>query len=700
MAERADRLLGAVLDGRYRVDAVLARGGMSTVYQGVDTRLERPVAIKVMAPGFAADPVFLHRFEREARAAARLHHPGVVGVYDQGIDRSPTGDAVFLVMELVPGGTLRDLLRHGALPPDLALSIAEPVLSALAAAHREGLVHRDVKPENVLIGPGGVVKVADFGLVRAVAEASTTTGNVILGTVAYLSPEQVATGAADARSDVYAAGVLLYELLTGRPPYTGDTALSVAYRHVNDDVPPPSAVMPGLPAPLDDLVVAATRRDPAARPEDASAFLLVLQRVRAQLGLRRVVVPVPAQPVDASETPRRTRAMPRPGPPAELPVDDPPPWRPAPPPVSSEAYRRQRVRSRRAFLGWLTLVLLLATAVGTAAWWLGAGRWTSVPSVVGLDRAAAEAILTDVDLGFELLQDHSDTVAPGLVIVTDPVAGDRAIRGTDVGVVLSLGSPVVPDLPSGTSPEDAAEIVSEADLLPVTDPAATEFSDVVPEGTVIGLTPASGTVLTVGAPVTLVVSRGPAPTTVPDVRGLPEADAAQLLDDAGLTVGRVERRFDRDVPGGRAIGTEPEAGDETLRGTEVTLVVSTSLVVPDLVGRSRDEALTTLREAGFNPRERGDGAGQPGARVAAVDPRPGSLVDPRSGRVTVELTSDVVVPDVTGLTADEASRALSGAGLEPDVQQFFGDGSSRVIAQFPRAGAEVRPGTRVRLVTP
>ncbi|MGH3977197.1 MAG: protein kinase domain-containing protein, partial [Pseudonocardiaceae bacterium] len=204
---------------------------MSTVYRGTDTRLERPVAIKVMTPQFAADPLFLQRFEREARAAARLHHSGVVAVHDQGVDSSPTGNHVFLVMELVEGGTLRDVLReHGTLPVPLAITVAEIVLSALAAAHREGLVHRDIKPENVLIGPGGVVKVADFGLVRAAAEASST-GEVILGTVAYLSPEQVATGAADARSDVYAVGVLLFEMLTGAPPYTGETALSVAYRH-------------------------------------------------------------------------------------------------------------------------------------------------------------------------------------------------------------------------------------------------------------------------------------------------------------------------------------------------------------------------------------------------------------------------------------------------------------------------------------
>jgi serine/threonine-protein kinase len=637
VTQRIDGLVGVLLDGRYRVGAVLARGGMSTVYRGVDLRLDRPVAIKVMASGFAGDPAFLQRFEREARAAARLHHPGVVGVFDQGIDRSPTGDRVFLVMELVSGGTLRDLLaEHGALPVPLALSVAEPVLSALAAAHRAGLVHRDVKPENVLIGPGGVVKVADFGLVRAIAEAGTTTGDVILGTVAYLSPEQVATGTADPRSDVYSAGVLLYELLTGRPPYTGDTALSVAYRHVNDDVPPPSSVLPDLPARLDELVVRATRRDPAVRPEDASAFLLALRRVRGELDIPRVSVPVPAtSPAAASMAagevgPRGTRAITRFDLPAAAPTRAPVPRR------NEDDYRRQRSRSRRAFRAWLAVVLLLAGAVGIAAWWLGAGRWTSVPSVTGLDRAAAEALLTEADLDAEIVEDHSDSVPLARVIGTDPATGERAIRGTDVGLVVSLGPPVVPDVPAGSSVEDAERIVTDADLRPVTDPAAAEFSDTVAEGDVAGLRPAPGTVLTVGAPVTLVVSKGLAPTTVPDVRTLTEADATAALAEAGLSVSRVERRFDGDVPGGRAIGTKPPAGEDLLRGTEVTLLVSTALVVPD----------------------------------------------------------------VTGRTVAEARQILSDTGLRARVQQFFGDESSRVIFQSPGAGSVAEPDSAVRLITP
>src|SRR6478672_3202803 len=237
---------GTMLDGRYRVGAVIARGGMSTVYRGVDTRLDRPVAIKVMSPQYVADSTFLSRFEREARLAASLGHPGVVAVYDKGQD----GDLVFLVMELVDGGTLRDLIRErGPLPVPVVFAILDPLLDALGAAHANGLVHRDVKPENVLISARSTVKIADFGLVRAVGSQTVATGDVILGTVAYLSPEQVATGVSDARSDVYAAGIVAFEMLTGRPPFEGDNAMSVAYQHVHSDVPAPSTRASGRGTP-------------------------------------------------------------------------------------------------------------------------------------------------------------------------------------------------------------------------------------------------------------------------------------------------------------------------------------------------------------------------------------------------------------------------------------------------------------------
>ena len=308
-------LIGTVLDGRYRVGAMIARGGMSTVYRGMDLRLDRPVAIKVMKPSFAADPSFLTRFEREARTAAALAHRGVVAMYDQGRD----GDIVFLVMELVDGGTLRDLIRqNGALSVAVTTSILEPLLSALGAAHTAGLVHRDVKPENVLISSKGEVKVADFGLVRAVSSQTMATGDVILGTVAYLSPEQVSTGASDARSDVYSAGIVAFEMLTGHTPYLGDNPMSVAYQHVHSDVPPVTDQAPGVPLELDDLILAATRRDPFARPRDATAFLSALVSMRARLGLARAVVPVPRStapspsPTLAARPPRQSVAGDRP----------------------------------------------------------------------------------------------------------------------------------------------------------------------------------------------------------------------------------------------------------------------------------------------------------------------------------------------------------------------------------------------------
>lgn len=653
-SEQDGNLVGALLEGRYRVGPVLARGGMSTVYRGTDTRLERPVAIKVMAPRFAADPVFLQRFEREARAAARLHHPGVVGVHDQGIDSSPAGDHVFLVMELVDGGTLRDLLRQrGRLPVPLAVSVTEMVLSALAAAHDAGLVHRDIKPENVLIGPGGVVKVADFGLVRAVAEASNSTGDVILGTVAYLSPEQVATGAADARSDVYATGVLLFEMLTGTPPYTGDTALSVAYRHVNDDMPAPSTAGAAVPAPLDELIVQATRRNPTARPPHAAAFLRALQALRSDLGIDRVRVPVPTAAAGSAGTPelgpRGTRALTRTGAAAGGPD-----LRPAgasrgaaalgPAPVArgpyQDPYLRERVRNRRAFIAWMVIVLMLASAVGVGAWWLGSGRWTVVPNLTGLSREAVPAALSSVDLKANLVDDHNDTVPGELVIGSDPAPGQRATRGSDITVVISLGHPVVPDLTTGGTVEEAEQAIEQADLNPRTDPNAERFDDTVPTGEVIGLLPASGTMLTVGAPVTVVISKGPAPTTVPDVRGMRQADAIAALGRAGLTM-QVRRQLDDQIAGGHAIGTDPRAGTGTDRGTRVVLLISTAPVVPDVAGLPVDRARQILADAGLNSTVSGSLGGLP----------------------------------------------------------FLGGFSNQVISQSPRAGQPVRPGSTVALTT-
>ena len=318
----ADPLVGRLLEGRYRILDRIARGGMSVVYAAVDERLDRRVAVKVMSSSLSADPKFSDRFAREARAAARLTHVNTVAVYDQGVDNS-AGHHVFLVMELVPGRTLRDLMRERqtsrrGFSPAEAVSIMEPVLSALSAAHRAGIVHRDIKPENILLSDDGLVKVADFGLARAVdADAASTRTGLMMGTVAYCAPETIVHGRSDERSDVYSAGIMLFELLTGQPPFRGDSAMNVAYQHVHNRVPAPSSRVKGIPTPIDEIVVAATDSDPTGRPGDASAFLAELADARAELALPVVPVPprerTPAPPRGNGAPPRHPVAGPRSG---------------------------------------------------------------------------------------------------------------------------------------------------------------------------------------------------------------------------------------------------------------------------------------------------------------------------------------------------------------------------------------------------
>ncbi len=393
-----------MLDGRYLVQSRIASGGTSTVYRGLDTRLDRPVAVKVMDSRYAGDDQFLTRFQREARAVARLKDPGLVAVYDQGLDaRHP-----FLVMELIEGGTLRELLaERGPMPPYAAAAVLRPVLGGLAAAHRAGLVHRDVKPENVLISDDGDVKIADFGLVRAVAAAGITSTSVILGTAAYLSPEQVRHGDASPRGDVYSTGILTYELLTGRTPFTGDSPLSIAYQRLDTDVPPPSAQIDGVPPQFDEFVERATARDPADRYADAIEMGAELDAITEELGLPDFRVPAPrnsaqhrSAALQRGGTSQHPFAPARPEPPAAAPVRQPtrqltrgpgdwsePDQRPhsddepdeydyqpvtgefAGIPISEFAFARQH--GRRMVLIWVAVVLALTGLVATAAWTIG-----------------------------------------------------------------------------------------------------------------------------------------------------------------------------------------------------------------------------------------------------------------------------------------------------------------------------------------
>ncbi|MFE5794640.1 Stk1 family PASTA domain-containing Ser/Thr kinase [Streptomyces sp. NPDC056503] len=594
-----DPLVGRLLDGRYRVDARIAVGGMATVYRAVDTRLDRVLALKVMHPALAADAVFVERFIREAKSVARLAHPNVVAVFDQGAE----GAYVYLAMEYVSGCTLRDVLRErGALQPRAALDILEPVLAALGAAHRAGFVHRDMKPENVLIGDDGRVKVADFGLVRSVGSATATTG-AVLGTVSYLAPEQIEHGTADTRADVYACGVVLYEMLTGAKPHAGDTPAQVLYQHLNTDVPAPSADVPGLPFELDELVAAATARNPEVRPHDAVALLALLREARATLTDAQLDALPPrarTEQRDTGEDRTGVIARPVPGPDAADPHEVRHTSRLATPEPPSAGPRRAR---RPAPRGPLLIVLgvLLALGVGAGVWYVNAGQFTRVPAVLGqTEQVAAERL---ADAGLELgttKRAFSEAYERGTVMDVDPAPGERVRSHATVTLTLSRGPEIVkvPNLRNKPL-DEARRILTEQGLAPGV--VTTSFSTTVAQGAVIGSDPEPGTERAPDSAVALVVSKG-APVDVPDVTGETVADATATLQEAGLKVSVAPERVHSAEEAGSVAAQSLAEGSRAAKGDAVTLTVSKGprqVEVPDVVGMTTDEAREELEAAGF-----------------------------------------------------------------------------------------------------
>ncbi|MFF0449553.1 Stk1 family PASTA domain-containing Ser/Thr kinase [Streptomyces sp. NPDC004609] len=632
-----DPLVGQVLDGRYRVDARIAVGGMATVYRAVDTRLDRELALKVMHPALATDAAFVERFIREAKSVARLAHPNVVAVFDQGAE----GAYVYLAMEYVAGCTLRDVLRErGALQPRAALDILEPVLAALGAAHRAGFVHRDIKPENVLIGDDGRVKVADFGLVRSVGSVTNTTGTV-LGTVSYLAPEQIEHGTSDTRTDVYACGVVLYEMLTGTKPHTGDTPAQVLYRHLNEQIPAASALVPGLAVELDELIASATARNPDVRPHDAVALLAQTRETRADLGDAQLDLVPPRAVTDASGTPERpadaearTDVIPR-----VLPREEPRVSHTArlamPPAAPAGARRPGRPGLPRRGVVAIVVAVLMVFGVGAGVWYINSGQFTRVPALIGKSEGDARRQLESAGLEVrDVRREFSETVERGTVIGTDPATHER-IRGN--------GS------------------------------------------------------------VTIVVSRGPEIVRVPAVKGDPLATAEDKLRRAGLAPGVVTREFSEDVPQGLVIGTDPAAGTGRSPDSAVAVVVSKGapIDVPDVRGDSVEEATAELEGAGFavtvapgqvnSPEEAGTVARQSapeGAKLAAGD--------------TITLTVSkgprmVAVPDVTGDSEADAKRKLEDAGFTVEVEKSFPYLGSTVASQSPSAEDSAPEGGTVTI---
>jgi eukaryotic-like serine/threonine-protein kinase len=662
-----DPLVGRLVDGRYEVMSRIARGGMATVYLAIDRRLDREVALKVMHPHLAAGTDgsdFVARFRREARAAARLTHPGLVGVYDQGLD----GETSYLTMEYIDGTNLRrHLSEQGSLTVGAALDLIDRVLDALAVAHRAGLVHRDIKPENVLIAADSRVKVADFGLARAVTEVTSAMTGTVFGTVAYLAPELVARGSSDARTDVYAAGILLYEMITGRQPFVGETPIQVAFQHVNSDIPAASDLVHWLPVEVDELIGALAAREPDDRPIDASAALALVRRTRGALDpetlARRadvspsISLPLatdadndalggalvgPTRPDDAPDAPTtgpdatttRLAVVPAGGTVA-LPIGT---------GVRPAADKPTPNRRRRRII-WASVVALLLVGVGASAWWYvtaGPGAYTTVPQVADEAQDVATTILTGHGLKPAPVQAFDHTVAAGFVVGTTPAEGSRIRKDGTVTVTVSKGQDLVavPDKLVGAQQADAEAALTAA-VLKATYVVGKHYSDTAPLGAVIAASAKPGDQLERSSEVQLTVSDGPAPVTIVSVVGATQDEASKQLDSLGLKVA-LTPAFSDTVPAGRVISQDPlPQAEGHHRGDTVTLTISQGqelFDVPDVNHQGLAAATKTLEDAGFKVKTQKASAYFGLGFVVGQDPAAGVKVAPKGATITLTIT--------------------------------------------------------------
>lgn len=571
-------MIGRLVDGRYQVRSRIARGGMATVYLATDLRLERRVAIKIMHGHLADDNTFKTRFVQEARSAARLAHPNVVNVFDQGQD----SDMAYLVMEYLPGITLRELLKdYKKLTPEQTVDIMDAVLAGLAAAHKAGIVHRDLKPENVLLADDGRIKLGDFGLARA-ASANTATGQALLGTIAYLSPELVTRGVADARSDIYAVGIMMYEMLTGEQPYVGEAPMAIAYQHANDTVPTPSTKNPSVPEELDELVLWATARDPEERPHDAREMLERLREVEPAIRSPRpvsrqtqatTVLPGSAMPVGAAtaETAILGAGSPAVATAALAAADG------VGEDVSELASTAER-RKRRGYWIFALVLLLTGLAAGTG-WYFGAGpgALAEVPDVSTLLPENATTVLEEAGFAVELGERNDPLIPQGQVSGTDPAEGEQARRGSTVTLLVSLG-PRILDVPEVIGAPEAEARAALAEFK-VAEQNALQFSPDAAAGSVIAVLDADGNPVGPQYPelgaLTLVVSVGP----IPAVEGLPVGEAQAALEAVSLVVEFAEPEFHDEVPVDHVI-TAAYSNDPMRPNDTVVLTLSKG---PDLV---------------------------------------------------------------------------------------------------------------------
>ena len=590
-------LTGEVIDGRYQLTRVVASGGMATIYAALDLRLDRQVAVKVMHPHLAQDEQFVSRFIREAKAAASLSHPNIVSVLDQGWNQGGI-PCVFIVMELVEGATLRDYLHEqGSLSVERALQIMTPVASALAAAHKLGITHRDIKPENILVSKEGRIKIADFGLARGALLGNTMTAesSVILGSVSYLSPEQVQRGVADARSDVYSLGIVLFEILTGQKPYQGEDPVQIAIRHVNERVPAPSTLKSTISTEVDALVLSATDIDPDKRPRDAGVLLEQIRELsekldprKRQLSLELDLPPLPLKPAAKEKKSKFSTPAKK----EETPVKKEKTAQTKKKQVSARVQRNRRIAA------------LIAIIIGVGIWYglLGPGSKVVVPSLAGLTVKEATSTLKDLGLSLDVAtEEFSEDIPDGKIITSSPAGGGRVSPNGTVDVTISKGKEryAVPNL-QGLK-QDVAEQQLKDNKLVLGD-VKEEFSTEFPKGFIMRSEPASGERVKRDSQVNLVISLGVEQVSFADYKGKSGEQALNELSDAGFDV-KTKYVYSEDLPIGAVISQTPGAG-QIDKGSTITLLVSKGsefVFVPNVFSVSEAKAVAALKDLDLKP---------------------------------------------------------------------------------------------------
>ena len=593
-------LIGEIIDGRYQLTRVVGSGGMATIYAAIDLRLDRQVAVKIMHSHLAQDEQFVSRFIREAKAAASLSHPNIVAVLDQGWNQGGS-PCVFIVMELIEGATLRDyLIEQGSLSPERALSIITPVASALAAAHKLGIVHRDIKPENILVSKEGRIKIADFGLARGALLGNTMTAesSVILGSVSYLSPEQVQRGVADARSDIYSLGIVLFEILTGQKPYQGEDPVQVAIKHVNERVPAPSTLKPGLSVEIDQLVLSATDIDPDKRPRDAVVMLEKLRELsekldprKRQLSLELDLPPLAIKQVGKRDGAKRLRRD------KDRDVEIPKNQEAAVKKEKSSSIAKKalskRVKRNRQ------IAALIAIALGIGIWYVivGPGSKVIVPSLAGLTVKEATGELADLGLDLKIeREEFSEDIPENRVIKSSPAGGGRISPDGTVEVTISKGKEryIVPTL-QGLKIEIAEGLISDNNL--VVGEIIEEFSSEFPKGFIMRSNPAAGERIKRDSQVTLYISKGVEQVGVSSYQGKSGEQALNELTEAGFDV-ETKYVFSEDLPIGAVVSQIPSGGDID-KGSVITLTVSKGsqfVFIPNVFSLSEAKAIDTLKD--------------------------------------------------------------------------------------------------------